>query len=217
MKVTYYLEVISSWCHWAEPTWAELQARYASRVQFAWRIALMRPQDFPVSPAQADWFYRRSGTIARSPYMLNHGWFEAPGCDYATVNLVAEAARSLGATGDTVRLALNHAAVREGRKINRLDEAVAIAATAGQLDPAQLRARAISPEIRATVDASTAAFHALQITQRPAFVLDDPIGDRAVFSGLIQLAPLTATIDAMLADTAAYATHRAHFGDPPTI
>ena len=215
MKVTYYLEVLSSWCHWAEPTWAELKTRYAGRVQFDWKIALMRPQDFPVSPAQADWFYRRSGMIARSPYMLNNGWFEAPGCDYATANLVAEAARSLGATDDTVRLALTHAAVREGRKVNRLDAAVAIAAAAGRLDPAALRARATAPETRAAVDASTAAFHALQITQRPAFVLDDPIGDRAVFSGLIRLEPLVATIEAMLADTAAYATHRAHFGDPP--
>lgn len=215
MRITYYLEVISSWCHWAEPTWTELQRRYAGRVQFDWRIALMRPQDFPVSAEQANWFYRRSGTIARSPYMLNNGWFETPGCDYATPNLVAEAARSLGCTSDTVRLALTHAAVREGRKINRLDEAVAIAATAGNLDPAQLRARATSADIRAAVDASTAAFHALQITQRPAFVLDDPIGDRAAFSGLIRIEPLVATIEAMLADTAAYATHRAHFGDPP--
>lgn len=215
MRITYYLEVVSSWCHWAEPTWAELKARYAGRVQFDWKIALMRPQDFPVSPAQADWFYRRSGTIARSPYMLNHGWFETPGCDYATPNLVAEAARSLGCTSDTARLALTHAAVREGRKINRLDEAVAIAAAAGNLDPAELRARATSADIRAAVDASTAAFHALQITQRPAFVLDDAIGDRAVFSGLIRIEPLAATIEAMLADTAAYATHRAHFGDPP--
>ena len=215
MTITYYLEVISSWCHWAEPTWTELQARYAGRVQFDWKIALMRPQDFPASTEQADWFYRRSGTIARSPYKLSNGWFEAPGFDYAVPNLVAEAARSLGCTGDTVRLALTHAAVRDGRKVGRLDEAVAIAAAAGQLEPAQLRARATSPEIRATVDASTAAFHALQITQRPAFLLDDAIGDRAVFSGLIQLAPLTATIDAMLADSAAYASHRAHFGDPP--
>ena len=91
-----------------------------------------------------------------------------------------------------------------------------MAAAAGKLDAAQLRACATSPETRAAVDASTAAFHALQITQRPAFVLDDPIGDRAVFSGLIRLEPLAATIDAMLADTAAYATHRAHFGDPPS-
>lgn len=215
MRLTYYVELLSSWCHWAEPAWAELKTRYDGRVQFEWRIALMRPEDFPVSAQQCDWFYRRSGTIARSPYMLNSGWYESPGFDYATPNLVAEAARALGCTGDTVRLALNHAGVREGRKIGRLDEAVAVAAAAGRLDPAQLRARATAPETRAAVDASTAAFHALQITQRPAFVLDDPIGDRAVFSGLIRAEPLAATIDAMLADTAAYATHRAHFGEPP--
>ena len=29
--VTYYLEVISSWCYWVEPTWAELKARYAAK------------------------------------------------------------------------------------------------------------------------------------------------------------------------------------------
>jgi len=28
VKVTYYLEVISSWCYWAEPAWAELKRRY---------------------------------------------------------------------------------------------------------------------------------------------------------------------------------------------
>ena len=30
-----------------------------------------------------------------------------------------------------------------------------------------------------------------------------------------RIEPIAATIDAMLADTAAYAAHRAHFGDPP--
>jgi hypothetical protein len=54
-----------------------------------------------------------------------------------------------------------------------------------------------------------------QINQRPAFVLTDAIGDKAVFSGLVQLEPLTATLDAMLADTAAYAAHKAHHGPPP--
>ena len=49
---------------------------------------------------------------------------DGPGCDYAVPNLVAEAARSLGATGDTVRHALTHAAVREGRKVARLEEAL---------------------------------------------------------------------------------------------
>ena len=33
MKITYYLEVISSWCYWAEPAWADLKRRYAGRVE----------------------------------------------------------------------------------------------------------------------------------------------------------------------------------------
>ncbi|MCC6232661.1 MAG: disulfide bond formation protein DsbA, partial [Verrucomicrobiales bacterium] len=63
--------------------------------------------------------------------------------------------------------------------------------------------------------ASTAEFHALKVTQRPTFVIEDDIGDRAVFSGLVQIEPLAATLDAMVADCAAYASWRAHFGDPP--
>src|SRR5665213_1501609 len=78
MKVTYYVEVLSSWCHWVEPVWNELKIRYAGRADFEWKIALMSPGDFPVSQSQCDWFYERSGgTVMRSLYKLNSGWFEA--------------------------------------------------------------------------------------------------------------------------------------------
>jgi hypothetical protein len=55
----------------------------------------------------------------------------------------------------------------------------------------------------------------MQITQRPAFVIDSEIGDRAIFSGVVRLEPLAATIDSMLDDAVGYAAHKAHFGDPP--
>jgi predicted DsbA family dithiol-disulfide isomerase len=217
MKITYYLEVLSSWCHWAEPAWAELKRRYDGRVRFDWRIALMNPGDFPVSRAQCDWFYRRSGgTTMHSDYMLDSGWFEAwRKGRYNAPNLVAEAARDLGAAGDTVRLALTEAAVRHGRKIGDMGESVAIAAKAGRINPKKLRTVAESSAVSERVKASTAAFHAHQITQRPAFVIEDPIGDKAVFSGLVRAEPLAAAIEAMLADTAAYAAHKAHQGGPP--
>jgi predicted DsbA family dithiol-disulfide isomerase len=216
MKVTYYLDVLSSWCHWAEPAWSELKARYAGRAEFAWKIALLSPGDFPVSREQEDWFFRRSGTIMRSPYMLDSGWVEPERKGlYPAPNFVAEAGRDFGFTDDRLRLALAHAALREGRKIGDMAEAIAVAAQATGLDGEKLWERAQSPAIETRVRASTAEFHALQITQRPAFVLEDPIGDKAVFSGLVTAAPLIATIDAMLADTAAYAAHAAHFGKPP--
>jgi hypothetical protein len=78
-----------------------------------------------------------------------------------------------------------------------------------------LRARAESAAVRARVEASTAEFLSHRISQRPAFILEDAIGDKAIFSGLVRLEPLAVTIDAMLHDTAAYAAHAAHFGTPP--
>ena len=216
MKITYCLDVLSSWCHWAEPAWAELKTRYAGRAEFAWKIALLSPGDFPVSREQEDWFFRRSGTIMRSPYMLNSGWVEPERKGlYPAPNFVAEAGRDFGFTDDRLRLALAHAALREGRKIGDMAEAIAVAAKATGLDGEKLWERAQSSAIEARVRASTAEFHALQITQRPAFVLEDSIGDKAVFSGLVTAAPLFAAIDAMLADTAAYAAHAANFGPPP--
>lgn len=218
MKVTYFLEVTSSWCFWSEPTWAELKRRYAGRVAFDWKIAQMQPGDWPVSREQCDWFYRRSGTVVRSPFMLNSGWFEPvkPGT-YPAASFVAEAARDFGFTGDDIRLALSHAGEREGRKVGRMDVAVAIAVQASgkKLPAKKLRAAAESGTVAARIAASTKEFFGHQVTQRPTFVLQDDIGDKAVFSGLTKIEPLVATIDAMLADVAAYTSYRAHFGGPP--
>lgn len=216
MKVTYYLEVTSSWCFWAEPMWAELKRRYAGRAEFAWKIAKMRPEDFPTSHAQYDWFLRRSAAVMRADFVPTSAYCEFPIPDgYPAASAVAEAARELGATGDDVRCALSHAAYRDGRKIGRLDAAVEIAARAGGLDAADLRVRAQSPALAQRLETSTAEFLALQVTQRPTFVLENAIGDRAVFSGLARLEPLAATLEALLADEAAYAGFHAQFGDTP--
>ncbi len=212
MKITYYVEILSSWCMWVEPTWDALKTRHAGRAEFEWKIALMNPADFPVSREQCDWFYRRSGgTVMHSPFMLDSGWFEASRKGvYHAPSLVAEAGRDFGFSGDELRRALAHAALREGKKVGDMAVSVAVAAKAGKLNAKKLRAAAESPAVLARVQASTQEFFAHQINQRPAFVLTDAIGDKAVFSGLVALEPLAATIDAMLNDTAAYAAHAAH-------
>lgn len=215
VKVTYYLEVTSSWCYWAEPMWAELKERYAGRAEFGWKIAQMPAEAYPQSKSQCEWFYRRSGSIMRSPFMLNAGWFEPGMKEYLVPNYVAEAAKELGANDDRVRLAIAQAAMREGKKVGQWDVAVAVAAKAGKLDPKKLLTSAKSPEIAKRSQATTEEFHALQVNQRPTFLLEDGIGDRAVFSGLVRIEPLAAAIDCMLADEAAYASWKAHFGEVP--
>jgi predicted DsbA family dithiol-disulfide isomerase len=215
LKVTYYLEVISSWCYWAEPAWAELKQRYAGRVEFGWKIALMPPEGYPVSANQCAWFYRRSGSIVRSPYMLDTGWWEPEIKHYLVPNYLAQAARDLGVTDDRVRLAIAHSALREGKKVGRWDVAVKIAAEAGRLDASKLLARAQSPETAAAAQATTKEFFALQVNQRPTFLIENSIGDRCVFSGIVRAEPLAAAIEALLADESAYASWKAHFGGPP--
>src|SRR5947207_15096969 len=216
ISVTCYLDVVSSWCFWAEPAWGELKKHYQGKVEFQWKIALMDKTGLPISRKQEEWFYRRSGTLMRSPFLLRTDWYDEPiRAEYLAPNCVAEAAKDFGITDDRVRLALAYAGLREGKRFGEWEIAAEIGARAGDLDARELRERAQSTAIEKRVRADTAEFHALQVTQRPTFVLDSEIGDRAVFSGFAKLEPIAATIDAMLDDLEAYAAHAAHFGEPP--
>jgi predicted DsbA family dithiol-disulfide isomerase len=215
VSITYYVEIVSSWGFWAEPAWAELKRRYRDRVEFDWKITLMDACGLPVSLDQLEWFYRRSGTIVRSDYMLNPGWYEPGLKEYLAPNLVAEAARTLGIDDDRVRLALATAAMREGRKVGRMEESIAVAAVASGLDAAKLRARAESPEVEARVRATTAEYHAFKMTQRPSFLIENTIGDRAVLSGVYTAEPLAAVMEGFLQDARDYAAYAAHYGTPP--
>lgn len=216
IKITYYLDVVSSWCYWAEPAWAELKRRYATApVEFDWKIALLDKDSMSKSRAQVEWFYRRSGTITRSPFMLNSGWLDPYQPEFLAANCVAEAAKDLGVTDDRVRLALMEAAMREGKKVADWKVCAGIAAKAAGLDEGALMSNARSSEVEKRVRASTAYFHSLLVTERPTFVLESNIGDRAVFSGFWRVEPLVATIESMLADASAYASWKAHMGDPP--
>jgi Predicted dithiol-disulfide isomerase involved in polyketide biosynthesis len=87
ITVTYYLDVISSWCFLAEPAWAELKKRYHDKVEFQWKIALLDKTGLPTSREQEEWFYRRSGTIMRSPFMLS-----ASGLSRASPNILRQIA-----------------------------------------------------------------------------------------------------------------------------
>ncbi len=215
ITVTYFLDVISSWCFWSEPAWAELKRRYEGKVRFEWKIALMDPSGLPVSRAQEEWFYRRSGVLMRSPFQLSSAWYEPILPEYLAPNLIAEAGKDFGITDDRVRLALADAGLRDGQRFGEWEVAAEIGARAAGVDKARLLERARSAEVEARARAATAEFKSLQVTQRPTFVVDTEIGDRAVFSGIVRAAPLASTIDSMLDDAEAYAAFAAHFGSPP--
>jgi predicted DsbA family dithiol-disulfide isomerase len=215
LTITCYLDVISSWCFWALPTWRKLREEYGERVDFNWKIALMDAIGMPANRAQIEWFYRRSGMLMRSPVMLRSTWYEPGRTEFLEPNCVAEAARDFGVVDDRVWMAIATAGLLEGKPFGEWQIVAEIGAKASGVDLAQLLERAKSPEIEERVRKSTAEFHAMRVTQRPTFVIDSPVGDRAIFSGFAKPAPIAATLDAMLEDLHAYQVHAAHFGDPP--
>lgn len=173
----------------------------------------------PVSREQCDWFYRRSGTLVASPFVLNSGWFDPSLHEYLAPNLIAEAARDFGVEDDRVRLAIARAALREGRRVGdwKISIEAAVAAVPELLRAADLLQCAKSPEVEQRVRASTAEFHALGVSQRPTFLLENSTGDRAVLSGLAKVTPLIAATEALLADEADQIAYAAHHGGPPIV
>jgi predicted DsbA family dithiol-disulfide isomerase len=147
--------------------------------------------------------------------MLKSAWHDVGSTEYLAPNAIAEAAREMGSGGEEVWLGLARAGMLEGRKTGQWEIAAEVGAKAAGLDQAQLLARAKSPDVEARMRESTAEFHAMKVNQRPTFVVDSTIGDRAVFAGFAKVTPLAATIDAMLDDLAFYDAHSAHFGAPP--
>jgi predicted DsbA family dithiol-disulfide isomerase len=203
IALTYYLDVMSSWCFYVEPNLDRLREVHKHRLKYEWRIALATeagPEGF--TREQVAWFYKRSGSI--SGIHLNPDWNRGP---HSTLqpNLAAEAARELGCTDDRVRRALARAALIDGTSIYRKSEAVTVAATAGGLDDAQLFKTMDDPRIEERIRKSSADFAALHIDQRPGFVLQSAIGDIAVFSGVWRFEPLDAALEAMIKDEDKYA------------
>src|SRR5260370_7229099 len=182
ITVTYYLDIISSWCFLAEPAWAELKKRYHDKVEFQWKIALLDKTGLPSCGEKEEWFYRGSGTIMRSPFMLSSEWFERGKPEYLAPNCVAEAAKDFGITDDHVRLALAYAGLREAKRFAEWEIAAEIGAKAANVDAKELLDRARSTVVETRVRADTPDFHLFQVPHRPTFALYSELGATAAFS-----------------------------------
>jgi predicted DsbA family dithiol-disulfide isomerase len=203
IHLTYYLDVMSSWCFYVEPNLDRLRERYADRLTCDWRIALVTEAGSQGwNHDQIAWFYKRSGAV--TGVQLNPAWNRGP---HTTLqpNLAAEAARELGCGDDRVRRALAHAALIEGLPIYHKREAVRVAAAAGGLDQAKLIKLMDEPRIEERIRESGEEFASYRIDQRPGFVIRSDIGDRVVYSGVWRLEPLDAAIGALIKDEDEYA------------
>ncbi len=212
IKITYYLDVISSWCHYVEPLWEELKSSYKEEVEFDWEITLIPANGLPGSAEEEEWYYRRSGMMTQQAKMLNATWVDPKVKEYLSPNLVAYAAKTLGENGDKVRVAIAKAAILDGKPISDLDTCIEVALGVCDINPVRLTEVALDPLTEQAIRKSTARFEAYGINQRPAFILESEIEDRAIFSGIVHREPLVATIEAMIDDVKSHRSWSAHMG-----
>jgi predicted DsbA family dithiol-disulfide isomerase len=215
VTMIYYLDVMSSWCTYSEPAVAEVRKRFAGDLAFEWRIAAVKdgqPQGY-TQEAMA-WWYERSGSM--TGMKLNAAWLSSPEGTWWP-NLAAEAARSLGHTDDTVRLALARAALFDGRPIQQRDIAEEVATRAAGLSAERLRATMDDPAVAARVHATTAEFRALPCTVVPTFLIINAIGDVNMLSGTYRAEHLAACIEQLRADVRGYEAFGKAHPPPPGV
>jgi predicted DsbA family dithiol-disulfide isomerase len=165
----------------------------------------------PSTNVAAPWHPRPTG--------LNSEWFDASlAGPYKAPNWIAEASRDfLDPNDERIRLALTRAAVLGGQKIGASAIAIATqsAAAAAHRNATELRTAAKSARVQARVAQSSANFLALQLSQRPLFVIQSDIGNKAVLSGIHRAAPIAAALKNILVDSARYAPPTAHHSPAP--
>jgi predicted DsbA family dithiol-disulfide isomerase len=203
VKMIYYMDILSSWCFFAEGPLAKLKSRFGSDLEYEWRIAALRDgKPLGYSPEVLGWYYKRSHTLSGT--LLNVAWIESESDGTWWPNVAAEAARSLGHTDDTVRLALAKAGMVEGQHVHHRDVAERVAAAASGLDPSSLQTAMDDPAVTNRIHATTAEYRSLPCNVVPTFVISNEIGDVNILSGTFRYGPLAACLQQLLDDAKSY-------------
>jgi predicted DsbA family dithiol-disulfide isomerase len=204
VKMIYYMDILSSWCFFAEGPLAKVRSRFGADLEFEWRIAALRDgKPLGYSPEVLGWYYKRSHTLSGT--LLNVAWIESESDATWWPDVAAEAARSLGQGDDKVRLALAQAGMVEGQHVHHREVAERVAAAASGLDVSAVHDAMDDPAVANRIHATTAEYRALPCNVVPTFVISNEIGDVNLLSGTFRYGPLAACVQQLLDDAKSYA------------
>jgi len=203
VKLTYFVDVLSSWCLIAEDAVDRVRREFGERLDYEWRIASLR-DSLDYTREMLEFYYRRTNAVTGT--MLNPVWLEGREDGPKWADLAAEAARGLGCVDDRVRLALARGAMNDGLHMSKREVCVEAAAKAGGLKPADIERAMDDPQTAARIKASSDAFDAYNVPVRPTFVVRNPIGDAYVLSGCWRYELLGHAIRDAISDADIYAT-----------
>ncbi len=207
IQCKYYLDVLSQWCYIAEFAIQKIRLLYGGDVDISYVLV---PIDARILPSREEQLrvYRRSRSISG---IETKAWItEDAQPDTWHANAVTLAASRLGVDFHVARMHVAEAALLEGKHLGGLEETLAVVSQEFGLDPVQLREATESVQVRSQLEANRAAFLADGLKVRPSFVLSNQIDDHIVLGGQYDFGILSAAIQSLKADDAAYDSFEAN-------
>jgi predicted DsbA family dithiol-disulfide isomerase len=193
ITIVHYFDVLSSWSLISQAALDAVTAEFGDAVSIDWRVGLFN-DGAPVGESAERWAWYYARIEAMTGVKLDPTWRDTDEDSTFVPNAVAVAARRLGAGGDAVRLALARGAMLGGRKVQHREIALDVAVEASGLDRDALSAAVDDPSTYAELARTTREYKALPVDVLPVFLISNPLGDTALFSGYFQRQTLVAAV-----------------------
>jgi predicted DsbA family dithiol-disulfide isomerase len=208
IRIDYYLDALSQWCFIGDKALRNIQMRYANQLHIRYRFVPIcgRGPIYVDSDGQR-MAYERSESISGVHTTV---WLQGEARSTWQANAAILAACSLGIDIERARNAISTAALEHAAPLGENGEAATLIATRFGIDRQVLEAAMNSQAICEQMDEDARAFTQNGCTLRPAFVLENDIGDRTVLNGGWRESLLAEVVDALLSDAAGYEWYEKH-------
>ena len=207
MRATVFIDVLSHWCLAAVPAIRVLTELTPNVEIVLAPIKGNAPAGY-TNEMMRWWLERGALAYGRK---LRADWCEGP----QTTSWFANAIASIGGEENGEPLRAAHAvmsgALEQGLKLGRADECFEFMARYLKTNASEIGKRVADPALAAKLDGGNRRLREAGADERPTFLLEGEIGDRALLKGLWQKELVAAAGLAILHDERAYTTA----GPPP--
>lgn len=208
LKVDYYLDALSQWCYISDRAILRVRMRYGNRLAVNYHFVPISGRDpIYVDAAAQRLAYERSEFITG---VHTTPWLRDEPRSTWDANAAIVAVASMGIDVERARSCVSCAALERGLPLGDRGEAASLLAAEFGLERSRIEEIAQSQAICNALDASAAEFAQHGLTVRPAFILENEIGDRIILNGGWRESLLGEAVDSLLADAAGYEWYEKH-------
>ena len=210
VRIQYFLDPLSQWCYIADRSLSNVRTLYPDRIELTYHFVPISGRDpIYVDAAGQRSAYERSEMITG---VHTTPWLRDEPRSTWQANTAILAATSLGADIEKARTAVSSAALERAVPLGDDGAAAALLADTFGIERSQLETAMESAVVLEQMNEAAHAFAQFGCTLRPAFVLENTIGDRIVLNGGWREPLLAEAVNALLSDAEGYERYHNHYG-----